>query len=73
MANVTHEAVRRRDDSVEGEGLGKVWRVQVRDKARDEWVQQQDLFVEDIRKEILFLGESYVQVWEKRREPKKKA
>ncbi|KAI9848679.1 MAG: hypothetical protein M1837_006766 [Sclerophora amabilis] len=73
VANVTHEAIRSRDDSVEGEAPRKVWRVQLRDKARDEWVQVQDLFVEEVRKEILFLGESYVQVWEKRKEPRKKA
>ncbi|KAI9851690.1 MAG: hypothetical protein M1838_003028 [Thelocarpon superellum] len=72
-ANVTHEGVRRRDDSVEGEGMAKLWRVQLRDKSREEWVQVQDLFVEEVRKEILFLGESYLQVWEKRREPKKAA
>jgi U4/U6.U5 tri-snRNP-associated protein 2 len=71
VANITHEALRSRDDSVEGETLKKVWRVQLRDRARDEWVQVQDLFVEQVRKEILFLGESYIQVWEKRREPKK--
>ncbi|KAI9815841.1 MAG: hypothetical protein M1826_001939 [Phylliscum demangeonii] len=70
-ANITHEAIRSRDDSVEGEAPRKVWRVQLRDKAREEWVQVQDLFVEEVRKEILFLGESYLQIWEKRREPKK--
>ncbi|KAI9809897.1 MAG: hypothetical protein M1825_000330 [Sarcosagium campestre] len=67
VANVTHEALRSRDDSVEGEAPRKVWRVQLRERARDEWVQVQDLFVEEVRKEILFLGESYVQVWERRR------
>ncbi|KAI9748054.1 MAG: hypothetical protein M1815_003636 [Lichina confinis] len=67
VANVTHEAIRSRDDSVEGETPRKVWRVQLRDKARDEWIQVQDLFVEEVRKEILFLGESYLQVWERRR------
>jgi U4/U6.U5 tri-snRNP-associated protein 2 len=73
VANITHEAIRSRDDSVEGEAPKKVWRVQLRDKGRDEWFQVQDLFVEEVRKEILFLGESYLQLWERRREPKKKA
>ncbi|KAI9788698.1 MAG: hypothetical protein M1816_006749 [Peltula sp. TS41687] len=67
VANITHEAIRSRDDSVEGETPRKVWRVQLRDKAREEWVQVQDLFVEEVRKEILFLGESYIQIWERRR------
>lgn len=69
VANITHEAVRSRDDSVEGEAEGKVWRVQVRDKAMDEWVEVQDLFVEKARAETLFTKESYVQVWERRRMP----
>ena len=72
VANITHEAIRSRDDSVEGETPRKVWRVQLRDRARDDWIQVQDLFVEDVRKEILFLGESYLQVWEKRRNHSKK-
>jgi U4/U6.U5 tri-snRNP-associated protein 2 len=73
VANVTHEAMKAKDDAVEGEAPKKVWRVQLRDKSRDEWYQVQDLFVEEVRKEILFLGESYVQIWERRREGKRKA
>ncbi|EKG14698.1 Peptidase C19 ubiquitin carboxyl-terminal hydrolase 2 [Macrophomina phaseolina MS6] len=72
VANITHEAVRIRDDSVEGESEKKVWRVHLRDKSRDEWLEVQDLFVEMARAETLFTKESYVQVWEKRREPKKR-
>lgn len=67
VANITHEAIRSRDDSVEGEAPKKVWRVQLRDKSREEWIQVQDLFVEEVRKEILFLGESYIQIWERRK------
>ena len=70
-ANVVHEAVRGKDDAVEGEKEAKVWKVQLLDRARDEWIGVQDLYVEDIRKEILFLGESYLQVWERRREARK--
>ena len=67
VANITHEAVRTRDDSVEGEQEGKVWRVQLRDRSREEWWEVQDLFVERERAETLFTKESYVQVWERRR------
>ncbi|KAF2092776.1 cysteine proteinase [Rhizodiscina lignyota] len=67
VANITHEAVRTRDDSVEGEAERKVWRVQLRDKSREEWYEVQDLFVEKARAEILCTKESYVQVWERRR------
>ncbi|KAL9591095.1 MAG: hypothetical protein Q9203_000094 [Teloschistes exilis] len=68
VANVTHEAVRTRDDSVEGEAERKVWRVQMRDRARDEWLQVQDLFVERVATETLFTKESYLMVWERRKE-----
>ncbi|CAF9906434.1 MAG: hypothetical protein HETSPECPRED_006181 [Heterodermia speciosa] len=72
VANVTHEAVRTRDDSVEGEAERKVWRVQLRDRAREEWLEIQDLFVERVATETLFTKESYLMVWERRREGKKK-
>ena len=72
VANVTHEAVRTRDDSVEGEAERKVWRVQLRDRARDEWLEIQDLYVEKVVTETLFTKESYLMVWEKRKEGKGK-
>ena len=72
IANVTHEAVRTQDDSVEGETERKVWRVQLRDRAREEWLEVQDLFVERVATETLFTKESYLMVWEKRKEAKKK-
>ncbi|KAF2090813.1 U4/U6.U5 tri-snRNP-associated protein 2 [Saccharata proteae CBS 121410] len=71
VANITHEAVRSRDDSVQGEAERKVWRVQLKDRSRDEWVEVQDLFVENARAETLFTKESYLQVWERRRVAKK--
>jgi U4/U6.U5 tri-snRNP-associated protein 2 len=67
VANVTHEAVRVRDDSVEGEAEKKVWRCQVVDRASNEWFEMQDLFVEKVSAETLFTKESYVQVWERRK------
>jgi len=71
VANITHEAVRIRDDSVEGEAERKVWRVQLRDKAHDQWLEVQDLFVESASADTLFTKESYLQVWERRRIAKK--
>jgi U4/U6.U5 tri-snRNP-associated protein 2 len=71
VANVVHEAVRAKEDvadSAVGEER-KTWKVQVRDKATDEWVVAQDLFVDGIRSELLYLGESYLQIWERRRGP----
>jgi U4/U6.U5 tri-snRNP-associated protein 2 len=72
VANIVHEAVRGREDSVEGGEEKKVWKVQIRDRARDEWVQVQDLYVEKTQRELLYLGESYLQVWERRRDGKVK-
>ncbi|KAG8525472.1 uncharacterized protein KY384_009116 [Bacidia gigantensis] len=68
VANVTHEAVRTRDDSVEGEAERNIWKCQVRDRAKEEWSEIQDLFVEKAAAETLFTKESYLMVWEKRRE-----
>lgn len=66
VANVVHESVTKKGTTGGAKGEageeGHVYKVQMRDKARDEWFQVQDLFVEEIRKEILFLGESYIQV-----------
>ncbi|KAB5563330.1 hypothetical protein GE09DRAFT_1029679 [Coniochaeta sp. 2T2.1] len=70
VANVVHEAVRAREDVVDAAEERKTWKVQLRDKATDEWVVAQDLFVDKIRSELLYLGETYLQVWERRREPK---
>ncbi|KAI8633152.1 hypothetical protein F5Y19DRAFT_291745 [Xylariaceae sp. FL1651] len=72
VANVTHEAVRAREDVADTGEERKTWKVQLKDKGRDEWVVCQDLFVEEIQKELLYLGESYLQIWERRRDPKGK-
>jgi U4/U6.U5 tri-snRNP-associated protein 2 len=72
VANIVHEAVRGREDSVEGGEEKKVWKVQIRDRAREEWSQVQDLYVEKTQKELLYLGESYLQIWERRRDGKGK-
>lgn len=71
VANIVHEAVRGKEGTVEGEDEKRAWKVQVQDRSREEWFQTQDLFVEKTQKELLYLGESYIQVWEKRRDGKK--
>ncbi|CAK7267016.1 Ubiquitin carboxyl-terminal hydrolase 10 [Sporothrix epigloea] len=35
----------------------------------DKWVVAQDLFVEPVAGELLYLAESYIQIWERRRQP----
>ncbi|MCJ1323828.1 hypothetical protein MMC10_000489 [Thelotrema lepadinum] len=73
IANVTHEAVRIRDDSVEGEAEKKIWKAQLRDRARDEWLEVQDLFVSKVPAETLCTRESYLLVFEKRKEGKNRS
>ena len=69
IANITHETVVAAGRK-EGE-LRSVFKVQLLEKARGEWLQIQDLFVEEVAKELLFTSESYVQIWERRRTPGK--
>lgn len=71
VANVVHEAVRSKEDVADTGEERKTWKVQVKDKATGEWVICQDLYVDKVQSELLYLGESYLQVWERRREPRK--
>ncbi|RDA87680.1 hypothetical protein CP532_3832 [Ophiocordyceps camponoti-leonardi (nom. inval.)] len=66
VANVVHEAVRTKDDVADTGDERKTWKVQLRDKATGQWLVCQDLFVEKIQGELLYLGESYLQIWERR-------
>ncbi|KKA29591.1 hypothetical protein TD95_003465 [Thielaviopsis punctulata] len=67
VANIVHEAVRAKDDVADSGEEIKTWKVQVKDRARGEWIVCQDLYVEKVQSELLFSGESYVQIWERRR------
>ncbi|THV06575.1 spindle pole body protein [Dendrothele bispora CBS 962.96] len=64
VANVTHESVagttRNKEDTV--------WKVHLRAGSgeHEKWFMIQDLIVEEIRKEMIFLGESIIQIWERR-------
>jgi len=73
VANVVHEAVKVRDDSVSGESQKKVWKVQLKDKARGVWFEVEDLYVREIQQETLFTAESYIMIWERKTAPKKPA
>lgn len=37
------------------------------EKAEEKWFQIQDLIVEDINRQMIFLGETYIQVWKRRK------
>ncbi|KAK4071471.1 uncharacterized protein Triagg1_6132 [Trichoderma aggressivum f. europaeum] len=73
VANVVHEAVRKREDVADSGEEKKTWKVQIKDKATGEWVVCQDLFVDKVQSELLYLGETYLQIWERRRVPTKTA
>ncbi|KAI9898431.1 hypothetical protein N3K66_006791 [Trichothecium roseum] len=68
VANVVHEAVRSRDDVADSGEEKKTWKVQVKNKATGEWVVCQDLFVDKVQEQLLYLGETYLQIWERRKE-----
>jgi U4/U6.U5 tri-snRNP-associated protein 2 len=69
VANVIHEAVKVRDDSVSGETQKKIWKVQLKDKARDAWYEVEDLYMRSIQGQTLFTSEAYIMIWEKRVAP----
>ncbi|KAM0518459.1 hypothetical protein ACHAPE_004222 [Trichoderma viride] len=71
VANVVHEAVRKREDVADSGEEKKTWKVQIKDKATGEWVVCQDLFVDKVQSELLYLGETYLQIWERRKVPAK--
>ena len=72
VANIVHEAVRMKEDVADTSEERKTWKAQIKDKATGEWVVVQDLFVDKVQSELLYLGETYLQIWERRRESKGK-
>ncbi|KAF9310895.1 hypothetical protein BGZ91_006965 [Linnemannia elongata] len=59
LANITHEG----DPSVPGTTS---YKVHLQHRAKEQWYQIQDLFVEEINAQMIFLSESYIQVWERK-------
>uniref|UniRef100_V5ENH0 Spindle pole body protein-Sad1p n=2 Tax=Kalmanozyma brasiliensis (strain GHG001) TaxID=1365824 RepID=V5ENH0_KALBG len=61
VANVVYDAVPgtvRQDAS---------WKCQVHtNNSREKWFAIQDLLVEEVNRQMIFLGESYLQIWQKR-------
>ncbi|KAI6047993.1 spindle pole body protein [Pisolithus marmoratus] len=66
IANVTHESVAGTTRDKEN----TTWKVHLRAGGGggdgEKWFQIQDLIVEETRKEMIFLGESVLQIWERR-------
>lgn len=65
VVNVTHESVFQSSDGAGDERHH--YKVQVRDRALDTWVQMDGLFVETVKKEVIPIGESVLQIWERRK------
>ena len=58
VANITHEG---------GPGAGKgVYKIHLLNKAKEQWLEIQDLFVEERSPQMIFLSESYIQIWERK-------
>ncbi|KAJ3158055.1 hypothetical protein HDU89_000438 [Geranomyces variabilis] len=57
VANICHEGLSAASGS---------YRVHVHDRAKDQWFQIQDLFVEEVMPQMIFLSESYIQIWERK-------
>lgn len=55
LANITHEG----DPSVPNTTS---YKVHLQHRAKEQWYQIQDLFVEEINAQMIFLSESYIQV-----------
>ncbi|THH17710.1 hypothetical protein EUX98_g9075 [Antrodiella citrinella] len=66
IANVTHESAAGTTRDKES----TVWKVHLRAGSgggeHEKWFQIQDLIVDEIRKEMIFLGETVLQIWERR-------
>ncbi|KAI0652335.1 cysteine proteinase [Trametes meyenii] len=66
IANVTHESAAGTTHDKES----TIWKVHLRAGAgggeNEKWFQIQDLIVEEIRKEMIVLGETILQIWERR-------
>ncbi|KAF9451371.1 cysteine proteinase [Macrolepiota fuliginosa MF-IS2] len=67
IANVTHESVAGTTRDKES----TIWKVHLRAAGgggdNEKWFMIQDLIVEETRKEMIFLGETVLQIWERRR------
>jgi U4/U6.U5 tri-snRNP-associated protein 2 len=68
LANVTHESTA----GTTRDKANTVWKVHLRAGGdggvgdEERWFQVQDLIVENVQKEMIFLGETVLQVWERR-------
>ncbi|ANB13919.1 Sad1p [Sugiyamaella lignohabitans] len=49
----------------EWDGNTPRWKIQLLDKSRDRWLQIENLLVEPIQRELLFLSESHLQIWQR--------
>lgn len=60
VANIVRE-----QDGI-GQEAKQYWKVQLKNLATDRWTELQDLMVSEVRKELLVLGESVIQIWKRK-------
>lgn len=58
LANICHDG-----KPEAGQGT---YKVHVRHRGSDQWYQIQDLIVEEVMPQMIFLSESYIQIWERK-------
>lgn len=65
VANITHESTA----GTTRDKANTAWKVTLRTPSQpgdeDSWVAIQDLMVEKIQKEMIFLGETVLQIWQR--------
>jgi len=68
LCNITHESTA----GTTRDKANTVWKIHLRASADEggeddeRWFQIQDLIVEEVRREMIFLGETVLQVWQRR-------
>ena len=67
VANITHETVSTHADTINADVSRDVWRVQLRDRPAGTWRLVDNVRVTEVQEELLYLQESYIQVWEHRK------
>lgn len=59
VANIIHESVTHAEEEFHN------FRIQIRNPSTNKWYQIQDLYVEEISSDMIRLGESFIQLWER--------
>ena len=65
LVNITHDCVIQMKISDTEDLLASRWKVHLADTLRDQWYEFDDIEVNKVEKEFLFLKECYIQIWQR--------